>query len=237
MILADIHSHILYGVDDGAKDRADMLAILDNAYKNGVRLLCATPHYNPELFGYSRENEDAALNELCEYSREKYPDLKIHRGNEIFVYSGVPSFITESARKRSDFGDMANALVEFSSRISVSEISDTVSEISSLGLRPVIAHVERYKKITEKGIARLRLLGAVITVNAKSVVGGNGGMACRFAKKLIKHGICDAVTSDAHVAEEYDLLSAAYEFVLKKHGETVAERMFWSNANNLYKGE
>lgn len=234
MILADIHSHILYGVDDGAVDNADMLAILDNAYKNGVRMLCVTPHYNPELFGYSREKEDAAFKELCDCSKEKYPDLKIYRGNEIFVYSGAPSFITENVGQS---GKTGNVLIEFRSAVMPSEIFDTVSEISSLGLRPVIAHVERYKKITEKGIAHLRLLGAVITVNAKSVVGGNGRRAERFTKKLIKRGLCDTVTSDAHVAEEYGLLSEAYGLILKKYGEAMAEKIFWTNASNLYKGD
>ena len=51
MGLADIHIHLLFGVDDGAKDEDEMHAILDAAYQAGTRVLCCTPHFHPGYFG------------------------------------------------------------------------------------------------------------------------------------------------------------------------------------------
>ena len=51
MALADIHIHLLFGVDDGAKDEDEMHAILDAAYQAGTRVLCCTPHFHPGYFG------------------------------------------------------------------------------------------------------------------------------------------------------------------------------------------
>lgn len=50
MALADIHIHLLFGVDDGAKDEDEMHAILDAAYQAGTRVLCCTPHFHPGYF-------------------------------------------------------------------------------------------------------------------------------------------------------------------------------------------
>ena len=57
-MLADIHNHVIYGVDDGASDEKAMMALIDIARKNGTRILCFTPHVYPEYFG---DNADAIV--------------------------------------------------------------------------------------------------------------------------------------------------------------------------------
>ena len=232
MFLADVHSHILYGVDDGAKNKSVMLKMLDNAYANGVRVICVTPHYNPELFEYNPKGEEKAFSELLGYSKEKYPDLRLYRWNEVYVFSGVPSFLIEN--KREFIAGSNNVLIEFSVNVTFQDISETILGMTSLGYKSVLAHVERYKNITRKNVSQLKQMGAVITVNAESVIGINGWTAARFVKGLIKRGLVSIVSSDAHTSEAYDSFSEAYRLVLKKHGDAVAEPLFWSNANNLF---
>ena len=48
---ADLHIHLLCGVDDGARDEETMRAMVDAAYDDGTRVICATPHYHPGFFG------------------------------------------------------------------------------------------------------------------------------------------------------------------------------------------
>ncbi len=232
MFLADVHSHILYGVDDGAKSKSVMLKMLDNAYANGVRVICVTPHYNPELFEYNPKGEEEAYNTLLEYSKERYPDLKLYRWNEIYVFSGVPSFLTENKREFIAGGN--NVLVEFSVNVTLRDITETVLGMTSLGYKAVLAHVERYKNLTKKNILQLKQMGAIITVNAESIIGLNGWAAARYVKGLIKRGLASIVSSDAHVPEAYDNYSKAHKIILKRYGEAVAESLFWSNANNLF---
>ncbi len=232
MFLADVHSHILYGVDDGAKNKSVMLKMLDNAYANGVRVICVTPHYNPELFEYNPKGEEKAFNELVEYSKEKYPDLRLYKWNEIYVFSGVPSFLIENKRKF--VAGNNKVLLEFSVNVTFHDMAETVLGMTSLGYKSVLAHVERYKNITKKKLLQLKQMGAIITVNAESVIGINGWSTSRFVKSLIKRGLASIVSSDAHVSAAYDSFSEAYRMVLKKYGEAVAEPLFWSNANNLF---
>ena len=47
----DLHSHMLCGVDDGAKTVEEMFSMLEMAYEDGIRAICLTPHYSPYLFG------------------------------------------------------------------------------------------------------------------------------------------------------------------------------------------
>lgn len=49
MNYADMHCHMLYGVDDGAQDRETSRAMLDAAYADGTRTICFTPHCHPRI--------------------------------------------------------------------------------------------------------------------------------------------------------------------------------------------
>ena len=75
MGLADIHIHLLFGVDDGAKDEDEMHAILDAAYQAGTRVLCCTPHFHPGYFGDNYDKVHAAFKRLSSYVQKTYPDM------------------------------------------------------------------------------------------------------------------------------------------------------------------
>ena len=84
----DIHSHILFGVDDGAETPAVSARMLEAAYRDGVRGICCTPHfYNPMVPRPKKAvGEDESFSRLAAYVREKYPDMRLWRGNEIFYH-------------------------------------------------------------------------------------------------------------------------------------------------------
>lgn len=83
MGLADIHIHLLFGVDDGAKDEDEMHAILDAAYQAGTRVLCCTPHFHPGYFGDNYDKVNAAFKRLSSYVQKTYPDMALYLGNEL----------------------------------------------------------------------------------------------------------------------------------------------------------
>lgn len=84
----DLHSHLLFGVDDGAKTKEEMFAMLDMAYADGTRAICLTPHFSPYLFGDTYESSQAAFEVLREYAEKTYPDLKLFLGHELGYYDG-----------------------------------------------------------------------------------------------------------------------------------------------------
>ena len=83
MGLADIHIHLLFGVDDGAKDEDEMHAILDAAYQAGTRVFCCTPHFHPGYFGDNYDKVNAAFKRLSSYVQKTYPDMALYLGNEL----------------------------------------------------------------------------------------------------------------------------------------------------------
>ena len=64
MFFTDIHIHALYGVDDGAKTEAEMQAIVDASYADGIRTLCVTPHFHPGYFGDNENHAETAYQRL-----------------------------------------------------------------------------------------------------------------------------------------------------------------------------
>ena len=231
MSLADIHCHILYGLDDGAENKEQMFDMLDSAYNAGIRLLCATPHHNPDYFPYFPEKEAAAFETLSRYAGEKYPDMILSRGNEVFVYSDVPSIVKESYSCL--LSEKGHVLIEFSPLRSFKSIDLTVNKLTHMGFIPVMAHIERYSALDMKKIEGLRDMGAVITVNSGSICGNNGKKAMRLVHKLIKRGLVDIVASDAHSSHAYMGFSVAYQKVREEYGEHAADKLFAVNASRL----
>ena len=85
MSFSDIHTHILYGTDDGAKTREDMFEIVKTAYAGGTRLICATPHFHPGYFDDNREQALHAFEVLNEHCEKHYPDLKLFWATSFFI--------------------------------------------------------------------------------------------------------------------------------------------------------
>ena len=76
--LIDLHCHILPGVDDGAKDMAEALAMIDMARADGTAALVLTPHYR----GIFRQNKPQMLREVFEDLRQKTPGMQLYLANE-----------------------------------------------------------------------------------------------------------------------------------------------------------
>ncbi len=227
MYFADIHCHILCGVDDGAETEAEMYEMLDTAYDNGVRYLCATPHCNPEMFSYDPEAEMLAFSKLTEYAKNKYPDMQLFHANEVFVYSDIPSIVVEKGN--GIFPDGDTVLIEFYPTRIASQIETTVKLLVQLGYTPLLAHVERYNTLDHKKVANLRALGAIISVNAESVIGSMGRHPQKRIAKLLSKGLVDIIASDSHVKESFASLKTAYELLSKKYDKEWLDELFYFN--------
>ena len=154
----DIHSHILPGVDDGAVDMEETLAMLTMAYEQGTRTIIATPHYIPGKKKKRAEELRQIHAEVCAAAKETMPDLKILLGNEIYCKEGVLSSIVEG--RALPLADTNYVLLEFSTRISYKDLFGYIKAISGKGYRPIIAHVERYGCLYRKEELIRELIGA-----------------------------------------------------------------------------
>ena len=232
---ADIHCHILGGVDDGAKDLDEMKQMIDIAYADGTRHICFTPHF--KIYHFRNEDSIKAYNQRIEtsfeaaraYAAEKYPDLGLYLGNEVMYHSDVIDSSDSELCRRINNGSYF--LVEFQPNSTLYDIRNGVSKILRKGYTPVIAHVERYMELLEKPnfAWELKQYGALLQVNASSVEKMRFGKTAKFLKFLFKKSYVDVIASDAHSHDVYKPgLSKAAKKISKLFGEDVAKRVCYT---------
>ncbi len=227
----DIHTHILPGVDDGAQDASEALQLVQMAYQNGTRTIVFTPHYR----GKFKNNKPEWLHEVFEvFARmvhEHYPDMNLYLANEVYYEQEVPQML--EAGRAMTINHTSYCLLEFKTDTLRSQIITGVSEVIRYGFTPVIAHAERYnifrkdKTITDEVLD----MGALIQLNADSVMGKHGLGVKHFCDKLLKMQKAHFIASDAHDAvHRPPLLRECWWKVYKKYGPQYASQLFYDNA-------
>lgn len=236
--LFDVHCHILYGVDDGAKDREQSFRMLEIAYEEGIRNIILTPHYKSPYDEEEKETIDKRFRKLQAYAQQKLPGMELYMGNEIFYFDGV----AEELEKGNAY-TMAGSryvLLEFMPGTPYSYIKSAVSSMLRHDYIPIIAHIERYEcflkdfdkvwEITERG--------ALVQVNANSVMGGHGRLEKSFCKKLLKAELVDFVATDAHRDNtRKPEIRECVDYIQKKYGEDYARFIFQINPRKVIQDE
>ena len=193
--LTDFHCHILPGVDDGSKDMDMTMEMLDLSYAQGVRRIIATAHYHRGHVENEPEKLREVLKKVQEKAAKKYPDLEIRLGNEVFYSDGVIDLLRKGKFLPMGAEDSRYLLVEFSPDDSFSRLQDAVSQVTRMGYRPVIAHVERYQCMYRQKdrFEELQRQGALFQVNYNQA---------RENRWLFQHDFVDLLATDCHNTEE-----------------------------------
>lgn len=232
MLFTDIHSHILYGVDDGAKNGKQMSEMLASAYLDGIRILCVTPHFSHEYFRYDREKVIRAFVELKKYAAAAYPDMRLFLGNELRYSQNSPEMIRN--RECLTLNGSHYVLVDFDENEDESRITNALYRILSYGYKPILAHAERYRHYPVSKLEALRSDGVVIQIDSMSVFGNWGFSSKLRSRKILKEYLADVVASDAHNTESRPpLLSKCYDYVLEKCGSSYAKSLFSTNPRKI----
>ena len=145
--MVDFHSHFLPGIDDGASDVDMSLSMLRESYRQGIRLMCATPHFyadedDPQQFLERRQD---AYYRLCEAMGEDEGFPRILLGAEILYFPGisVSEEIRALALQSSPFLLVEPPLMPWSDAM-LDEIEQCGHTLHCI---PVIAHIDRYIRI------------------------------------------------------------------------------------------
>lgn len=223
----DLHAHILPDVDDGSRDEAMTLEMMEAALKARVVHINATAHHrnslSPEIdvisqaFSKAKELRDKNLLPLslsCSLETEFFP------GAEDFFKSCRVSLTGKTGKY---------ALIEFTSDVNQQAAVAAVFQLSLSGFRPVVVHPERFYFVQRhpEAAGEMQSRGALIMPNATSFVGHYGQIAKETAEKLLQDGAVDALSSDAHRPEYYEQYSAGCLFVAKKAGENKLIELTW----------
>lgn len=222
----DIHNHSLFGVDDGASDMEESKMMLQNAYNQGVSSIILTPHYYYGMFKYPNEMIEKHFKQLCEVA-EKI-GIKLYMGCEYHVNSRIIDYL--SCGRCNTLAGSDYVLTEYSYDTEYKYIEKYTRQLMDSGYIPVIAHAERYRCLLDSPelCAELSDMGALIQINATSVLGLEGRETTRFCKKLLKSKVADVVASDTHdTTERVNRLGECHAYIAKKYGVEYAEKLFY----------
>ena len=233
MFFSDIHTHLLYATDDGTATRDEMFRAIDMAYDHGTRFLCVTPHFCPEFFGDNRARAQKALEILLSYRDEKYKDLEILFGNELYYTHDGISWMKNGLSR--PIGETRYVLVEFDVNSSEDHIAEGVDRLLNIGYIPIIAHAERYKRLSAGRLSALRENGALVQINAEALNCGIRFFARNLrAKTLLSEKMADFVASDAHgINTRPPLIKKAFDYISQAYGREYAEELCLTNAKKL----
>ncbi len=227
--MIDIHCHLLYDVDDGAKTLDESIEMLKNAKRQNVDGIILTPHLRHGMFRYDKKKIDEHYEELKPIAAEMGIDIRI--GTEYHVDHDIVEAFKNG--KCHTLADSQHVLSEYSHASEYGFIHKMTQELIFAGYIPVIAHVERYACLTEDldCIDELRNIGAMIQVNADAILGLDGRGAKKFCKKMLKNEMVDFVASDSHgIQNRVCNLEKCFQYVRKKFSDDYARKIFEENA-------
>ena len=229
----DIHQHILYGVDDGAANRAEMRKMLLTASANGVAVILATPHIAPGIQPFSADTFNERLEEARAMIREHRLPMEMHLGAEVLYTYQTPRFFCE--HRIPTLAGTGKVLLEFPRKIDFLELESAVLMTLRCGYIPVLAHIERYECLMhgKQTLCRLKERAEVFCqVNCDSVLRWGGRSSNGTLRHMLEDGLIDFVASDAHHGLQRNCrMQAAYEALCKLVGETAADRMTLNGAS------
>lgn len=192
----DIHTHLLYSIDDGAVSEEQSINMLRIAYEQGVKSFIATPHMSFRMKAYDKAliKERAGL--LLALAREKIAtDINIEIGQEVLFSKS--SYENIKSGKVQTLCDTRYLLLEFNIYDSFSHIYDGTKKVIDCGYIPVIAHIERYISTYGKGrVEKLIELGVLLQLNLSSIV--TWDFRKSFCRKLLKRKQVSFLGSDMH---------------------------------------
>ena len=228
--MIDFHTHILPNIDDGSRDLEESLEILDRQEAVGIKTIIATPHFYPDhhLDEFIKIRKEA-LETLKAGSKERKVELRL--GAEVLL--SVDTWKLESLEELCIEGTHY-ILVE----LPYSHWSDWVYTsieklITAKGLRPILAHVERYDAVYEDPNRLLPFLemGCILQANAISLHPESSRR--KLTLKLAKHGFIQLLGSDVHRSKGLHPVSKGYKILEDKVGEAYVSRMHQIGAEVL----
>jgi protein-tyrosine phosphatase len=224
--MVDIHSHLLYGIDDGPETLEQSLAMLQAAIAAGTTDIVATPHANPEF-----DFDPDLISERVAELQDAGGPIRIHTGCDFHLsYTNVDDAVENPTKYAINQKDCL--LVELSDLTIFKNTESDFERLQKAGLRLIITHPERNGLLRQR-LERLRSwveMGCYLQVTGQSLVGKFGSKAKEFADKLMDENLVHFVASDAHDTRNRPPdLQEAFRLVHKKYGEKRAELLFVSN--------
>jgi protein-tyrosine phosphatase len=232
--MVDIHSHILWGLDDGARSFEQSLEMVRIALESGTTDIIAAPHLNAQY-----TFETGLMEEKIAQLRAGGANTPtIHAGCDLFLsFENAGHVLQDPAKYTIARGQYL--LVECSNSDAGPETETVLARLLAAGLVPIVSHPER-NPILRNDIARLTAwvdLGCRMQLTAMSITGGFGRAARSSALRILHCGLAHFVASEAHdPVRRSPSMTEAFDQVANLFGDGEARTLFVINPMNAVRG-
>ena len=229
--MVDVHSHIMYGIDDGSESIETSLEILKDAYNNGVTDIFLTPHYiENSRFNCNNKEKQKILNILKTKLKEEKISINLYIGNEVFIDENILEHI-----KNNEIAPLNNSkyiLVELPMGRMYNNTKEILFNLIIEGYTIVLAHPERYRYMQEddKKLEELLSMGVLLQGNYRSLFGYYGKDAKKALKKFIKKKQISFLGSDIHKNDGYNLKKLEKKVLKLSKDKEYTENIIKNNA-------
>ncbi len=199
--MVDIHSHLLYGVDDGAQHEEETVDIIKGYKSLGINRCYATPHILPNKFNNNEKTLSTVFEERLLPIAKKM-DFSINLAAEYMI---CPTFI-QRLRDGDKFLTIKDnyLLLELEQNSSFSDRTLAIfNEISKSGYIPILAHPERYHFLNKEWFLALKNQNVHMQLNVLALAGIYGLEAKKSAEYYLEAGIYDYVGIDCHSSRDF----------------------------------
>lgn len=196
--MIDLHCHLIYDTDDGAKEIDNSINMIKEAAKAGFKKICCTPHYLVPQYAKTKAENIEKLEKIKEKLAEENIDVELFLGNEVYVVDNIYELI--ESNKVSTINDTNYVLIEFPMTFKSFIAEDEVDSLISHGYNVILAHPERYSYV-QKDITYLDTFierGVYLQGNYETLLGKYGNNAKKTLIKLIKEEKIDLLSTDNH---------------------------------------
>jgi protein-tyrosine phosphatase len=230
----DLHSHVLFGLDDGSPDAITSVAMLDALAALGVTEQCATPHQKANQYLPAWDRVEATFTALDGMRKPVHPTLRLGAENmwdDVFYRraadDAIPGYLGTQA-----------FLVEIPPPLMPPGMTDRLFQFMRTGKVPVLAHPERYHALWEDDALceSLRRVCAFV-IDLPAVAGFHGRRETKMARHLLEKGLATAVATDAHQVGDVQQAAQGLAWIDKKLGHATTVRLFDHAPRTILSGQ
>ena len=162
----DLHCHLLPAVDDGSRSVDQSVRVLAHFAASGITDVCLTPHLlASQASAGIPESHDRAFQRLTAAAGDA---VRLHRGAEVMLDRPLPPRAAENPAIR--LAGTRYILVEFPRLVTAETVATALTHVVKLGLRPLLAHPERYSSCSVGAAQRWKAAGAVLQLDATTLL-------------------------------------------------------------------
>lgn len=220
----DLHSHLIPGIDDGVQTVEESIAMIKGLMGFGYRKFITTPHILPGMYNNTAESILPGLSLVRQAIEKEGLGVTIDAAGE-YYYDEAFEEMAKDAPLLTFSGN--RILFELANMHQPPRLRDTVFALTTRGITPVLAHVERYPYLYENGLDELEYLvnmGVELQVNIGTFTGIYGPKLLKAAYQFVDAGMVSYLGSDLHGEKHLKYIKSA--MADKKFRQMIAKTEF-----------